>query len=48
MNTRVGDSSYYGETERLLKVSCGEQIGMSVLTFKKTKPFKESLTRDHF
>ena len=32
------NSSYYGETERHLKVRSGEHIGISPLTFKKTKP----------
>ena len=41
------NSSYYGEKERHLKASCGEHIGKSPLTFKKTKPFKESSIRDH-
>ena len=51
MNTRVAcgrcNSSYYGETERHLKVRSGELIGISPLTFKKTKPSKESPVRDH-
>ena len=41
------NSSYYGETERQLKVRSGEHIGISRLTFKKTKPSKESSIRDH-
>ena len=41
------NSSYYGETERHLKVSSGEHTGISPLTLKKTKPPKESSTRDH-
>ena len=41
------NSSYYGETERHLKVRSGEHIGISLLTFKKAKPFKESSIRDH-
>ena len=41
------NSSYYGETARHLKVRSGEHIGISPLTFKKTKPFKESPIRDH-
>ena len=36
------NSSYYGETERHLKVRSGEHIGISLLTFKKTKPSKDS------
>ena len=41
------NSSYYGETERDLKVSSGEHIGISLLTLKKTKPCKESSIRDN-
>ena len=41
------NSSNYGETERHLKVSCGEHIGISPLTFKKMKTSKESSIRDH-
>ena len=41
------NSSYYGETERHLKVSSGKHIGISPLTFKKTKPSKESSIRDN-
>ena len=40
-------STYYGETDRHLKVRCGEHIGISPLTFKKTKPSTESAIRDH-
>ena len=40
------NSSYYGETERHLKVKSVEHIGKSLPTFKKTKPSKESLIRD--
>ena len=40
-------SSYYGETDRHLKVRCGEHIGISPLTSKKIKPLKESAIRDH-
>ena len=40
-------STYYGETDRHLKVRSGEHIGISALTFKKTKPSKESSIRDH-
>ena len=36
-------SSYYGETERHLKVRSGENIGISLLTFRKTKLSKDSL-----
>ena len=41
------NSTYYGETNRHLKVRSGEHIGISPLTFKKTKPSKESTIRDH-
>ena len=40
-------STYYGETDRHLKVRSAEHIGISSLTFKKTKPSKESAIRDH-
>ena len=40
------NSSYYGETERHLKVRSGENIGISPFTFKKTKPSKESSIRE--
>ena len=40
-------SSYYGETDRPLKVRSGEHIGISPLTTKKIKPSKESAIRDH-
>ena len=40
-------SSYYGETDRHLKVRCDEHIGISPLTSKKIKPSKESAIRDH-
>ena len=39
------NSTYYGETDRHLKVRSGEHIGISPLTLKKTK---ESAIRDHF
>ena len=39
--------SYYGDTDRHLNVTCGEHIGISPLTSKKTKPSKESAIRDH-
>ena len=42
------NSTYYGKTDRHLKVRSGEHIGISTLTFKKTKPSKESTVRDHF
>ena len=41
------NSSYYSETERHLKVRSGEHIGITPLTFNKTKPSKESSIRDH-
>ena len=41
------NSTYYGETDRHVKVRSGEHIGISPLTFKKTKPSKESAIRDH-
>ena len=41
------NSSYYGETDRRLRVRAGEHIGLSPLTFKKCKPSKESAVRDH-
>ena len=41
------NSSYYGETERHLKVRSGEHMVISPLTFKKTKPSKESSIRYH-
>ena len=34
------NSSYYSETDRHLRVTAGEHIGLSCLTFKKCKPFK--------
>ena len=41
------NSTYYGETDRHLKVSFGEHIGISPLMFKKTKPPKKSAIREH-
>ena len=41
------NSSYYGETDRHLKVRSGEHIGISPLTFNKIKPSDESSVRDH-
>ena len=41
------NSSYYVETERHSTVRSGEHKGISPLTFKKTKPSKESSIRDH-
>ena len=40
-------STYYGETDRHLKVKSGEHIGISPLTFKKTKLSKESTICNH-
>ena len=41
------NSIYNGETDRHFKVRSGEHIGISPLTFMKTKPSKESAIRDH-
>ena len=41
------NSSYYGEMDRHLRVNAGEHIVLSLLTFKKCKPSKESAVRDH-
>ena len=41
------NSTYYGETDRHLKVRSGEHNGISPFTFKKTKPSKESAIGDH-
>ena len=41
------NSTYYGETDRYLKVRYGEHIGILSLTFKKTKLSKKSAIRDH-
>ena len=41
------NSSYYSETDRHLKIRSGEHIGISPLTFKKTKPPKKSAILDH-
>ena len=41
------NSSYYGETDRHLKVRSGEHIWISPLTFRKVKPSKESAIHDH-
>ena len=40
-------STYYGETDRHLKVSSGKHIGISPLTIKETKPSKESAICNH-
>ena len=39
--------SYYGETDRHLKVRSGEYIGISPLKFRKVKPSKESAISDY-
>ena len=39
--------SYYGETDRHVRVRTWKHIGLSPLTFKKCKPSKESAVRDH-
>ena len=41
------NSTYCSETDRHLKVGSEEHIGISPLTFKKTKPSKESTLRDY-
>ena len=41
------NSSYYGETDRHLKVRFGEDIGTSPLTFSKIKSSKEIAICDH-
>ena len=41
------NSTYYRETDRHLKVRSRKRIRISPLTFKKTKPSKESAIRDH-
>ena len=41
------NSTYYGETDRYLKVRSREHIGISPLIFKKTKPSKKSAIRNH-
>ena len=42
------NSTYCGETDRYLKVRSVKHIGISPLTFSKTKPSKESAIRDYF
>ena len=39
--------SYYGETDRHLKVKSGEYVGVSLLTFRNIKPSKESAIRNY-
>ena len=41
------NSTYYDETDRHLKIRSGGNIGILLLTFKKTKPSKESEIWDH-
>ena len=41
------NSSYHGEKKRYLKVRSGKDIGISPLTFKKTKLSKESSIHNH-
>ena len=41
------NSSDYGETEKHFKIRSGEHVGISPLSFKKTKPPKESSICDH-
>ena len=41
------NASYYGENVRHLKISLGEDIAISPLTFKKFKPSSEISIRDH-
>ena len=40
-------ASYYGETDRHLKVRSGEHIGISPIIFKKAKLSAESSMHDH-
>ena len=42
------NASYYGETDRHLKIKSREDIGISPLTFKKIKPSVESSIPDQF
>ena len=39
--------SYYGVTDRPLKVRSGEHVGISSLIFRKAKPSKKSAIRHH-
>ena len=41
------NASYYGETDRYLRVRSGEHICISPLTFKKVKSSAKSSIRDH-
>ena len=45
--SRRCNASYYGETDRHLKIRSGEHGDISPLTFKKAKPSVESSIRDH-
>ena len=42
------NSSHYGETDRHLKVWSAKYNGISPFTFRKVKPSKENVIRDHF
>ena len=42
------NASYYGETDRHLKIRSGEDIGISPWTFKKVKSSAESSISDQF
>ena len=41
------NSSYYSEAVKIIKVRCGEYIGISPLIFRKVRPSKESAICDH-
>ena len=41
------NTTYYGKTERHLKVRMGEHLGISALTGKKVKPDRESAIHEH-
>ena len=41
------NASYFGETDRNLKIRSGEHTGISPLTFKKVTPSAESSIHDH-
>ena len=48
MNARVVNAIYpIMVKQRHIKVRSGKHIGISKLTFKKTKPSRESLIRGH-
>ena len=42
-----GDSTYYSEMDRHLKVRTEENVGISPLTSRKTKPSKQNAICDH-